>query len=217
MKKMFTLLVIVISVNANAQITKDSLLKVMSSEACEELSKKDLSKVDPKNLESEIGMLLSPTMMSHLDDIERIYGGGMQDQDAMKKMGMDLGMRLATSCPKFIEISMQAANGDEKIKKAIENKMKSKKEMMGNEASSINGTLLSVNPGDIVTLTLSDSKGKITKFYWLESFENGDIFIANNKKHIGKKVTINYIEKSVYDFVKKGYKKIKVITGINLK
>jgi hypothetical protein len=214
---MLTLIAIIACFSAHAQITKDSLLKVMSVEACEELGKKDLSKIDAKNLESELGMLLAPTMMSHLEDIERVYGGGMQDQDAMKKMGMDLGMKLATTCPKFIEISMQAANGNERIKKAIANKMKNKDEAMDNEASSSVGTLLSVNAGDITTLSLSDGKGKTTKFYWLEYFDNADMLKANNKKYVGKKVTINYTEKSVYDFVKKDYKTIKVITGIELK
>ena len=121
MKKICTLIAIVCCLAAKAQITKDSLLKVMTTEACEELGKKDLSKIDAKNLESEMGMLLAPTMMNHVEDIERIYGGGLTDQEAMKKMGMDLGMRLATKCPKFMEISMQAMGAGNK---SLEGKIK---------------------------------------------------------------------------------------------
>jgi hypothetical protein len=214
MKKILTLIAIIICFTTNAQITKDSLLKVMTNEACEELNKKDLTKIDAKNLEAEMSMLLAPAMMSHLEDIERIYGGGMTDQDAMKKMGMDLGMRLATKCPKFMELSMQAmSNGN----KSAASKIKINEDPSANDDASLSGTLLTVNAGDITTLSVSESKGKTTKFYWLEYFENADDLKTNSKKYINKKVTVSYTEKSVYDFVRKNYKTIKVITSIDLK
>jgi hypothetical protein len=59
MKKVLTLIAIVCCFAAKAQITKDSLLKVMTAEACEELNKKDLSKIDAKNLEAEMGMIFA--------------------------------------------------------------------------------------------------------------------------------------------------------------
>ncbi len=213
MRKILTLIAIVCCFATNAQITKDSLLKVMTTEACEELNKKDLSKIDAKNLESEMGMLLAPAMMGHLEDIERIYGGGMTDQDAMKKMGMDLGMRLATKCPKFMELSMQAMSSGNKsaLPKAKINEAPS-----ANEEASISGTLLAVNAGDITTLSIAENKGKTTKLYWLEYFDNADDLKTNSKKYLNKKVTVNYTEKSVYDFVRKNYKTIKVITSIDV-
>jgi hypothetical protein len=213
MKKILTLIAIITCFTAKAQITKDSLLKVMTTEACEELNKKDLTKIDAKNLESEMGMLLAPAMMSHLEDIERIYGGGITDQDAMKKMGMDLGMKLATKCPKFMELSMQAMSGGNKSMGAKTKKLEASS---NNVEASVSGTLVTVNAGDITTLSVSESKGKTTKFYWLEYFENADDLKTNSKKYINKKVTVSYTEKSVYDFVRKNYKTIKVITSIDL-
>jgi hypothetical protein len=213
MRKTLTLIAIVCCFDTNAQITKDSLLKVMTTEACEELNKKDLTKIDAKNLESEMGMLLAPAMMSHLEDIERIYGGGMTDQDAMKKMGMDLGMKLATKCPKFMELSMQAMGGGNQ---SLEAKIKKINPSSNNGETSVNGTLLTVNAGDITTLSISETKGKTTKLYWLEYFDNADDLKTNSKKYLNKKVTIGYSEKSVYDFVRKNYKTIKVISSIDL-
>ncbi len=212
MKKILTLIAIISCFTTNAQITKDSLLKVMSNEACEEFAKKDFTTIDKKNLETEMGMLLAPAMMTHLDDIERIYGGGMTDPDAMRKMGMDLSMKLASTCPKFIEFSMKMAG------KSGEDDSKVKKEntLDNNGEAILKGTLLSVNAGDITTLSVSDGKGKTTKLYWLEYFDNADKIIANNKKYLNKKVTVGYTEKSVYDFVRKNYKTIKVITSIDL-
>jgi hypothetical protein len=213
MKKILTLIAIIFWFAADAQITKDSLLKVMTNEACEELNKKDLTKIDAKNLEAEMGMLLAPAMMSHLEDIERIYGGDMTDQDAMKKMGTDLGMRLATKCPKFMELSMQAMSSGNK---SFESKIKKLDTPTDNSEATLSGTLMAVNAGDITTLSISESKGKTTKVYWLEYFDNADELKTNNKKYLNKKVNVGYTEKSVYDFVRKNYKIIKVITSIDL-
>lgn len=213
MKKILTLVAILNCFAAEAQMSKDSLIQIMTKEACEELNNKDLSNINGKNFEAEIGMLLVPTMMNHLDDIERIYGGGMEDQEAMKKMGADLGMRLTIKCPKFMEMTMSALKGGKNPIEPNSNKSAPKVEFA---EESMSGTLLTVNAGDITTLSISQAKWKVTKLYWLEYFENADELKANNKKYLNKKVTVSYTEKSVYDFVRKNYKTIKVITGINL-
>ncbi len=213
MKKILTLVAILYCFAADAQMSKDSLIQIMSKEACEELNNKDLSNIDGKNFEAEIGMLLLPTMMKHVDEIERIYGGGMEDQEAMKKMGTDLGMRLTIKCPKFMEMTMSALKGGKNPIEPNSNKSAPKVEFA---EESMSGTLLAINAGDISTLSVSQAKGKVTKLYWLEYFENADELKANNKKYLNKKVKVNFTEKSVYDFVRKNYKTIKVITSIEL-
>ncbi len=213
MKKILTLVAILHCFAVDAQMSKDSLIQIMTKEACEELNNKDLSNINGKNFEAEIGMLLVPTMMNHLDDIERIYGGGMEDQEAMKKMGADLGMRLTIKCPKFMEMTMSALKGGKNPIEPNSNKSALKVEFA---EESMSGTLLAINAGDITTLSVSQAKGKVTKLYWLEYFENADELKANNKKYLNKKVKVNYTEKSVYDFVRKNYKTINVITSIEL-
>jgi hypothetical protein len=211
MKKTLTLLAIIACFTTNAQMTKDSLLKVLSKEACEEVNKKDLSTLNKSNAQAEISMLLAPVMMGHLDDIQTVYGGSITDQNTMTKLGMDLSMKLATTCPKFVELSLKMAPAD-----GMEDKIKKMKPQSDNEEDAIKGTFLSVNAGDITTISIADGKGKTTKLYWLEYFDNADKLITNNKKYLNKKVTVNYTEKSVYDFVRKNYKTIKVITSIDL-
>jgi hypothetical protein len=211
MKKILTVTALLCCFAASAQITKDSLLKVMSKEACDLVNKKDLNTIDKNNAQSEISLLIAPVMMNHLDDIQTIYGGSITDQYVMSKLGMDLSMKLTTSCSKFVELTLKLASSDgmqEKIKK-INNETNS-------EEMSMNGTLLSVNAGDITTLIIAEAKGKTTKLYWLEYFDNADIFSTNTKKYLNKNVKVNYTEKSVYDIVRKNYKTIKVITSIDL-
>ena len=211
MKKILFVLTLITSLSANAQMSKDSLLSIMAKEACADIEKKDLSKIDKKNLDTEIGMMLMPTFMNHASEIEQVYGGNISDASAMQKMGMDLGMKLTQKCPKFLDFYMAMASKkgnpvDDKFEPA--NKTKTTETMVA--------TLVSVTPGDITTLMVKDKMGKTVKLYWLEYFENADTLTTNNKKYLNKKVLVDYMEQSVYDAVKKTYKTIKVITGIDL-
>jgi hypothetical protein len=211
MKKIILLASLFVVLISNAQTAKDTLLNKMSKEACVEMDKKDVSNITAENAQSEIGMLLMPVIMNHSSEIESLYGG-VNDMDGMQKLMMDLGMKLSLKCPKFMEISMKIAGGmPEKKKSKSPEKIEEIK-----EGDNITATLISITPGDITTLNIKDTKGKMLKIYWLEYFENADLFKANPKRYLTKKVIINYIEKSIYDAAKKDYKTIKVITGIDL-
>jgi hypothetical protein len=212
MKKIILIASLLFSIGASAQKSKDSLLNVMAKEACDDMDKKDFSKMDSKNMQTEIGMMLMPTFMSHASEIEELYGGGITDGDAMKKIGMELGMRLVQKCPKFMELSMKMAGNKMDAKAAKKERIE---EIVADETM-LNGTLLTINAGDVTTLSVKDNKGKIIKLYWLENFENADSLQSNNKKYINKKIGISYTEKSVFDALKKDYKTIRVITGLNL-
>jgi hypothetical protein len=219
MKNIFLLIVISFSIRASAQITKDSLLKIMGKEACEDISKKDLSTLNVKNAQSEIMMMLMPTVTKHMTDIQKVYGN-ITDQSIMQKMGTDLGMKLITDCPKFMEFSIKMAGAKENMGETEGVKMppppRASGTGTGDNAESVSGTLQAINPADITSISIKDSKGKISKLYWLEYFDNADILKDSSKKFLNKKVIVSYMEKSVYDAAKKDYKTIKVITGIEL-
>ena len=212
MKKIIVLAALAISINGYTQITKDSLLNMMVKEACADLDKKDLSKIDKANIQNEIGMLLMPTFMNHSSEIEAVYGGGMSDMETMQKMGMDLGMKLSTKCPKFIELSMAMAGKKGGAKDPFLNEPA--KETRATE--NLTGTLLAVTAGDITTLIVKDAKGKMIKLYWMEYFENADTLKNSSKTYLNKKVLVDYMEQSIYNAATKNYKTIKIITGINL-
>ncbi len=215
MKNILFVLAISLSFSAAAQMSKDSLLKIMSKEACDDISKKDLSKVTAKNAQTEISMMLMPTMTKHMADIQKVYGN-ITDQKVMQKMGTDLGMKLVTDCPKFMEFSMKMAGSANEANDEQAAYPPPRPTSSNDNAESISGTLMAINPADITSLSVKDSKGKISKLYWLEYFDNADALKDSSKKYLNKKVVVNYTEKSVYDAAKKDYKTIKVITGIEL-
>ncbi len=219
MKKIITILLTICSINLFAQTAKDSLLKVMSNEVCDEFNKKDISTFKGENVEKELGMLMMPSIMNHISAIETIYGGGVDDEKAMNKLGMDLGMRLVGNCPKFMEFSVDMAQKAKDEKKRY-NKTDADAVITTKKVEveeSISGIILVINPADITSINFKTTNGKVEKFYWLSSFENAEKLATNPAKYLNKKASISFIENSVYDAAKKTYKKIKVITGIEFK
>lgn len=212
MKQCLLVLGIFFTLSAQSQDAKDSLLNAMAKETCAELEKKDLSNITMDNAQTELGMVFMPVLMNYSTDIEKVYGGSVTDMDAMQKLMMDLSVKLAMKCPKFMELNMKMM-GKGAGSKGNKSPERIEEITQGNVMTA---TLLSVTPGDITTLNIKDTKGKMMKLYWLEYFENSDILKANPKKYLNKKVSVEFLEKSVYDAARKSYKTIKVITGINL-
>jgi hypothetical protein len=215
MKKLFSLILVCNVLSSQAQITKDSLLKIMNKEACEAVGKRDLSKINKSNMQQEMGNILMPVMLNHLADIEVVYGKDvMTNKDALTKMGMDLGMGLSTNCPKFMEFAMGMGGDMDATKAPAE--MDTDEAISNKSSLKKSGTFLTINAGDVTTVTLKDSKGKMEKLYWLEDFYNADFLKTNTKKFANKKVEVYYTEKMIYDSIKKSYKTIKVLTSIEL-
>jgi hypothetical protein len=216
MKYIIVTIALFLATNVKAQmITKDSLLTVMGSEVCKGIEGKDLSKMDKSNMQMEMGMMMMPTFAKYMKEIKEYYGN-ITDQNIAQKLGMDIGLKLMDgSCPKFMEFAMSMAGSEDMAgdKKSAQAKVR----MAENDANTeLKGTFITINQGDITTISIKDAKGKIQKLYWLEYFENADEIKDASKKYINKKVIATYTDKDVYDAAKKTYKTIKVLTGVEL-
>ncbi len=208
----FIALILTSSIKAQ-MISKDSLLTAMSNEVCKGLEKKDLSKMDKSNMQMEMSMMMMPAFTKYMKEIKEYYGN-ITDQNVTQKLGMEIGLKLMDgSCPKFMEFAMAMA-GNMEEDKVIRKDAKASLNM--DENISLKGTLVTINQGDITTLSIKDAKGKLQKLYWLEYFENADEIKDASKKYINKKIIASYTEKDVYDAAKKTYKTIKVLTGVEL-
>src|SRR5690348_12349996 len=87
----------------SAQISKDSLIKLMAKETCVEIAKKDLSKKTMDELEMELGLAMMPVVVKYQEQLKN-YGFELDDQQSMEGMGRDVGMQLAKDCPAFLKM-----------------------------------------------------------------------------------------------------------------
>ncbi len=184
----------------NAQVTKDSLLKAMSREVCEDMAKKDFNGKNTDEIQLEIGMSFIPVMGKYEKELKEVYGDAMAGTDGIEKVGEELGMRLVLECPAFLRIM---AGNSEVVKKNGTVPVKT-----------LSGTLMRLVPGEFTHLLVKDNQGRQVKIWWMEAFEGSAALTSNAQSWISKKVTVSYTEKESYSAASKKYNTIKIVTAI---
>jgi hypothetical protein len=203
---MIAMAMAVMAMGSQAQNSKDSLMKLVTKDVCDELGTKNLTGKGMDELQMEIGMAFMPALMKHKDALEKVMGGNVNDKEGMEKLAQEIGMRLITECPAFLKI-MSGVDMNTMDKPA--------KLPIAMNGAVIKGTLVKIVPGELTHLLIKDSKGKMVKVWWMDYFDGSDDMADNPQKMINKKVTVNYTEKEVYSATLKDYIKIKVATGVS--
>lgn len=207
MKKLLIIAALVstsFTINAQKRITKDSLIRVMGIEMCEELGNlKDTEKSD--DIQAKLGLIMMPSILKHMEDIQAIYKIETLDEKSMYEVGKDLGMHLATSCDKFLALM---ANNIDQLKPS--EKSTTKKQNV------LNGTFLKLSVADVSFIEIKTATGKTEKLYWMSYFDGADDLATGTTKFMNKKVVAKFEEKEIYKPTLKDYIKIKVLVSLEL-
>jgi hypothetical protein len=210
-KKMLACLLLLIgSYGAKAQMSKDSLTKIMAKDVCGELEKKDFSKIKKEQIEEELGLALLPVITKYETEIKEVYKvDEVMESKTMEIVGRDIGMKLVNVCPSFLKIFVNGLADDNK-------KVTDAPAAPVEEVKSVFGMLTAITQTEMATLEVKDRTGKLTKIVWLDQFVGSDLVQANAAKFINKPVTIKFIEREIYNATLKRYTKIKVAYSISL-
>jgi hypothetical protein len=184
--------------------TKDELLKTMASETCQELAKTDLHNKSADELKIALGLPLVIVAGRHQAELQK-FGLSMSDQQGAEMLGREIGFQLASSCPNFLTAMFSNSNSLTEIVKS-NNASKT--------SQSITGKLVGIVNGDFTYLQIEDGKGKVEKLWWMEYFEGANILAINPQSRLQKPITVNFIEKEIFNSALKDYLKVKVITRI---
>jgi len=185
----------------SAQISKDSLLSLMASDICVNLPDKSMG--TEKEMEAQMAQAFIPLLGKYSESISKYYD--LESETGTKgyrQLGIDVGMKMMSSCPVFMKNMMQQASNEKGNEKTTDVKQKK---------SYLSGTLVKIVPGDLTYLSVKTDGGQVQKIWWLEYFEGADKLTADG---YNKPVTIEYIEKEVYNAALKDYIKIKIATGV---
>lgn len=206
MKKiiLFSICFLLFSVSMYSQISKDSLIKLMSNETCEEIGKKDFSNKNMDELQVELGMAMLPIIAKYENELKTVLDVSMDDQKGLENMGRLVGMQLAKDCPAFLKIFM---NNPQAIKDVTGKNIET-------SSGSTSGILLKIVPGDFAYIQVKDGSGKTEKIWWMEYFDGSDKLVNSPQNYLNKAVKVNYVEKDMYNSTLKEYVKVKIITGI---
>jgi hypothetical protein len=190
---------------AMAQVSKDSLFKIMTKEVCADISAKDFTGKSMDEIQMELGLAFLPVLGKYNNELKEIYGEDAMGKDGMEKVGEELGMRMVMECPAFLK--MMASN-EEVLKQ-------SKKD--NGITTAVSGTLVRIVPGEFTHLLVKDNNGKLVKIWWMESFEGSEKLTSSPQKWLNKKVMVSYVEQESYSAALKKYTKAKIASGIEKK
>ena len=179
----------------------DALMKQITRETCDELGKVDFSKKTPNEVKLALGLSMVKVVGLHQSELKG-YGLSLEDPKSLEGLGTEVGMRLATSCPVFVDALTRNPNTIEELANRT------------SPTKSISGKLLKIVSGDFTYLQVEDASGKIEKLWWMEYFEGSNRLLVDAKSQLNRPVRINYTEKDVFNSTLNDYVKIKVITGI---
>jgi hypothetical protein len=186
-----------------AQTTKDAVVKLISRETCDELSKADFSSKTTEEFKISLGLALVKVVAQHQAEL-KTFGVTVSDPQSLEKIGNDVGVQLVTSCPPFLAALTENPNT---VKELLEDDK-------GAPGGSISGKLLKVVTGDFTHLQIEDGKGKVERLWWLEYFEGSNKLLIDPQGQLNKVIKVNYVEKEMFNSTLKDYVKVKVITSI---
>lgn len=201
------------SLASNAQVTKDSLIKKMSAEICDEVSKQDFSNLKGEDLNMQLGLLFLPVLTKYQEEMKTAFGvTDMTDESQMENVGKEIGQYMAFNCPAFVKMIAQISKNDKEEpakKTAVADEIKVADQQ-------VQGKFVALTPGAFSFFTIKLSNGKTEKIWWMEYFQGASQLTESSAKLANRQVTVKYTEREVYQAAQKQYVKIKIATGLEL-
>ena len=200
---LLSLAFLMISTPLFAQTSKDVVIKQVTKETCDELSKADFSNKSTNEFKLALGLALVKVVAAHQAELKTI-GVSVSEPQSLEKIGNDVGVQLVTTCPSFLAALTENPNT---VKELLDNDRASTK-------GSISGKLVKVVSGDFTHLQIEDLKGKVERVWWLEYFDGSNKLMTDPQGQLNKVIKVDYVEREMFNSTLKDYVKIKVITGI---
>jgi len=184
--------------NANSQ----DILDVIGQEVCSCTAAKaeKLKDQDPNQVQMELGFCIISSYSAHQEALVQKYGNVLQSDAAMEKLGMDVGLKMATLCP-------------DTLMKIAESDFGSEEEEVIEKVVSIEGKIVEIKSEQFLTVVIKDNSGRSHSLLVLTFFENADV-LTENKLKKNDKVSVDYWEQEFYDTKAKDFRYYKVIQGI---
>lgn len=186
-----------------AATAQTDLKKKIVDSTCACLSElPDIATKSQNDLQMAVGQCMMKKSLEDFMALAQERNIEMTDQEAMQKLGMEIGMDLAKSDCKIMSTIM--------LKMAQENINATSEKV---EGGLVKGTVQNVEVKDFVYVTVL-SGAKSTQLVWSDFVNNGDTYAKNLLSLKSKALQFSYTEKEVYSTRSKSYITVKMITGL---
>jgi hypothetical protein len=195
----------------------DSTLRAATTKICDCLNKKKGNASSMTELQTLATECITTSAMTEFMALATERNLDPTDQEAGRKLGTEVAMDLLKmKCPAFMDIARMAAEGKIKGNEVPPPGTLETDKVRVETVQHTGGTVLRVDKGDLLSITVRDNKGTEQKFYWIDRFPESDSFTgAKADKLKGSKVMIQWTEREIYSPATGAYRKVKVIQGID--
>ncbi|MES1214855.1 MAG: hypothetical protein ABUT20_04995 [Bacteroidota bacterium] len=141
--------------------------------------------------------------MPMLDRLMAVEGVSSFDGESGRKMGEKIGLKLAATCPKYLEV----------MHPVLKASMNDADDV---ETGTLKGTITEVTQDNYTFLKLKMADGSLKRAVWLTAFNESENFNNDPQNLIGKKVEVKWKSASLFYYKSKSYSTEKIITGIKM-
>ena len=204
----FTFLVSCLSAASQTKTTKDVLLDTLCK--CITAKKDELKNASPNDIQKEVMSCFMSDGLELLMKYAQEKKVTMTDQQAMQKLGNEIGMELAKKCPAMMQLAINSAIADTSEGSGIS------KIVSEGETSETQGTIVSLNTTEFpASLQLKQKSGAVKKVYLVSEFYTDDDNFYNTGYLPGKKVVAEISSQKIFIPSKKKFVTLDVVVKLN--
>ena len=204
----FTLLVSCLWAASQTKTTKDVLLDTLCK--CITAKKDELKNASPNDIQKEVMSCFMSDGLELLMKYAQEKKVTMTDQQAMQKLGNEIGMELAKKCPAMMQLAINSAIADTSEGSGIS------KIVSEGETSATQGTIVSLNTTEFpASIQLKQKNGAVKKVYLVSEFYTDDDNFYNTGYLPGKKVVAEISSQKIFIPSKKKFVTLDVVVKLN--
>ena len=202
MKKLFFILFVF----CNSLSYSQDVYDVIGKETCECLNAKkiDYSKMNKKEMQTQIGVCMIQSYSSHLSEFKPEDKISFDDEEGMQNLGEKVAMKMMVSCPEIIlemgKRSIDEDNSSDEVK----------------ESAFIEGEITEIKTEQFITLQVKDKNGRSFSFLLLDYFETASL-LTNNEINKKDSIKVSYTEIELFDPKNREFRYFKIITDLEKK
>ena len=211
MKKFFFAFALLLSclwAASQTKTTKDVLLDTLCK--CITAKKDELKTASPNDIQKEVMSCFMSDGLELLMKYAQEKKVTMTDQQAMQKLGNEIGMELAKKCPAMMQLAINSAIADTSEGSGIS------KIVSEGETSETQGTIVSLNTTEFpASIQLKQKSGAVKKVYLVSEFYTDDDNFYNTGYLPGKKVVAEISAQKIFIPAKKKFVTLDVVVKLN--
>lgn len=184
-------------------LAQENVVDQISEETCTCMSEKDLTGIAVEKFEQELGLCLMNVAVRYSDELEAM-GLNISDQNAISKLGEQVGQRIALSCPDVFQKMLELYGQEESTQTQVRQLARYRGKFVDLE-----------NVGPFARLSLEDADGSQASFLWLEYFPGSEMFLQGVSSLKGQMMTVTYETRELYQPQTGGYQAFQVINRVD--